>query len=127
MLDDTLNVGDNSNRAQTKESPMEIVISIKVPIEIKKRRKWYVAFCPVLDVGSQGETEVKAIKNLKEALRLFLVTCIEHGTLDDVLKDCGFEFKKRRQIKTKVSSEKLRNIQVPLPYFQTKGDCHCHA
>ena len=32
---------------------------------------WYVAQCLELDVASQGETEVEALTNLKEALELY--------------------------------------------------------
>ena len=46
--------------------------------------------CPALEVGAQGETKNNAIKNLKEALPLFLIPCLERDTLDAVLKDCGF-------------------------------------
>ena len=49
-----------------------------------------MASCPVLDVFSQGTTREDARKNLEEALQLFLTSCIERGTLDEVLKDCGF-------------------------------------
>jgi len=42
-------------------------------------------------VHSQGKTEVQAKKNLIEALSLFLESCHERGTLDAMLKECGFE------------------------------------
>jgi predicted RNase H-like HicB family nuclease len=32
--------------------------------------KWYVSQCLELDVASQGETEVEALANLKEAIEL---------------------------------------------------------
>ena len=39
---------------------------------VRKGEKQYVALCPELDVVSQGHTEESAIKNLKEAVELFL-------------------------------------------------------
>lgn len=39
---------------------------------LEKEDKWYVALCPELDVASQGNTIEDAIKNLKEAIVLFL-------------------------------------------------------
>lgn len=39
---------------------------------ITKEGKWYVAFCPELDVASQGKTVEEALSNLKEALELYL-------------------------------------------------------
>ncbi|OQX19621.1 MAG: hypothetical protein BWK80_36630 [Desulfobacteraceae bacterium IS3] len=68
-----------------------IILNIQLSFDIVKKEKWYVASCPALDVFSQGETEKQAEKNLKESLCLFLTSCIERGTLNDVLKECGFK------------------------------------
>ena len=38
---------------------------------IEKEGDWYVAFCPELNVASQGETIAAARANLLEALELF--------------------------------------------------------
>ena len=37
---------------------------------VQKEGKWYVSWCPELDIASQGEK--KAIENLKEAIELYL-------------------------------------------------------
>lgn len=68
-----------------------IVMNIRLPIKIVQKGIWYVASCPFLDVISQGESQEKAKANLKEALFLFLGSCLERGTLHQVLKECGFE------------------------------------
>ncbi len=39
---------------------------------IRKGEKQYVALCPELDVVSQGHTIEKALKNLKEAVELYI-------------------------------------------------------
>ena len=39
---------------------------------IKKGEKQYVALCPEIDVVSQGHTIEEALKNLKEAVDLYL-------------------------------------------------------
>jgi len=65
-------------------------IKFRLPVSIKKKTGIYVACCPPLDIWSQGETISKARNNIKEAIRLFLITCIEMGTLDEVLRECGF-------------------------------------
>jgi len=41
---------------------------------IEKEESIYVAFCPELDVASQGNTVEEARKNLTEAVELFLET-----------------------------------------------------
>lgn len=68
----------------------KIVLNARLPLKFIRRKRGVIASCPVLDVHSQGETEEKAKKNLTEALTLFFVSCFEMGTLDAVLKQCGF-------------------------------------
>jgi predicted RNase H-like HicB family nuclease len=58
---------------------------------IKRQGDWYIAHCPPLDVTTQGRTFDEAKKNLSEASQLFIVSCLERGTLDQALKELGFE------------------------------------
>ena len=53
-------------------SHTEANMSYKVSIIIDHEEKWFVAFCPELDVASQGKTIEEARANLKEALELYL-------------------------------------------------------
>jgi len=66
------------------------VFEFRLPYEMKKRRKWYLAVCPPLDVASQGPTKEKALDNLRDAIRGFLADCFERGTLEEVLQRAGF-------------------------------------
>lgn len=65
-----------------------ITFSICLPVKIIKRKKWYLASCHPLDVHAQGDTEAEARKNLREALNVFVGSCLERGTFDAVLKEC---------------------------------------
>ena len=47
-------------------------MSIKYYAMIQKEEKWYVAKCLDNNVTSQGKTIEEALKNLKEALELYL-------------------------------------------------------
>lgn len=69
---------------------MQIEMSFRLPYVTGPEENWIVASCPVLDVHSQGGTEAEAIANLREAIQVFLETCIDMGTLEQVLKDSGF-------------------------------------
>jgi len=87
--------------------PIQINLSAKLPVDIHKEGKWFISSCHILDVHSQGHTKKEAVKNLKEALSLFFVSCYDRGTLDNVLKECGFssEFdKSQKTIIPKVSN-----------------------
>jgi len=39
---------------------------------ITREGKYYVAFCPELDIASQGESIEESLENLKEAVLLYL-------------------------------------------------------
>ncbi len=109
---------------------MEVVVqfSAKLPFKIKRKKKWFVASCPILDVHSQGETERKARKNLSEALSLFFISCFERGTLDSVLKDCGFKAMHPSFPHEKKSTLSKDYIQVPIPFIvQQESRTACHA
>lgn len=51
----------------------------------------FISYCHALDVYSQGPTEQKAIENLKEAVHLFISSCLDRGTFDQILRKEGFE------------------------------------
>ena len=47
-------------------------MSIKYNVIIQKEEKWYVAKCLDNNIASQGKTIEEAMKNLKEALELYM-------------------------------------------------------
>jgi predicted RNase H-like HicB family nuclease len=53
--------------------------------KIDREGDWYVARCDGLPVVTQGRTDGEAIANLIEAAQMFIESCIERGTLDEVL------------------------------------------
>jgi predicted RNase H-like HicB family nuclease len=57
---------------------------------IKHQGRWFIAHCPPLDITTQGKTFEEARQNLVEASQLFIISCIERGTLDQALKELGF-------------------------------------
>lgn len=91
--------------------------------QIEQQDGWYIAHCPPLDVASQGKTRNKALENIKQACALFLESCIERGTLEEVLADCGWN---GQSISIPESAESFR---IPLmlrksPDDQNKEKCH---
>ena len=106
-----------------------IRMDIKLPVKLARRNKWVVASCPLLDVQTQGETEEKAKKNLIEALSLFLLSCFERGTLDEVLKGCGFRPMLSAMPKRDFLSTKgMEFVNVPIPFIVNQGpQTRCHA
>jgi predicted RNase H-like HicB family nuclease len=98
-------------------------IIVRLPIKITRKGKYFLAVCSALDVATQGETEVEARKNIGEALYLFLRSCIERGTLDAVLKQCGFQ-----ATSDPILESNEEQIDVPLHLLaQFSESQHCHA
>ncbi len=97
---------------------VKVKISVDMPMEMHKEGRYYVASCPVLDVMSQGTTRKKAKENLTEAIGLFFMSCMQRGTLDKALKECGL---KKIQPGSKVASPRNK-VTVPLE-FQAPANC----
>jgi predicted RNase H-like HicB family nuclease len=84
------------------------------PIEfdaiIFQEGKTYVAHCPELDVSSCGRDVDEARRNLKTAVRLFVEEAEKLGTLEDILKEAGYQcmtdgaWKSPRIVSTEVMS-----------------------
>jgi len=102
---------------------VQVLIHINLPAIVKKKEDHYLSSCPILDVHSQGDTEKQALDHLKEALRLFFTSCFERGTLDEVMRNCGF--KPIGGIAKKVPfPSRYKSIEVPLPFKISPSACH---
>jgi len=96
-----------------------VLFQVVLPIRIKKKPGIYVSSCDVFDVHSQGYTEAEARKNIEEAVKLFITGCFEMGTLDEVLKECGFQVASTPPRKR---PDHKKFITVPIP-FLAKNNC----
>lgn len=96
----------------------QVMFSVTLPITITKKDDTHISYCPPLDIYSQGDTREEAEKNIIEAVKLFIDTCFERGTLDAVLKECGFQPIHKP---AKPTEPKTHTVTVPLSYKVT-GD-----
>ena len=69
----------------------------------RERRQW-IGWRPDLDVTTQGDTRREAEENLREAVGLFLETCQEMGTLEEVLRQAGL-----------FPVPEVKTFRIPLP------------
>lgn len=99
-----------------------ITIRLSVPIETFQEGSIHVAGCKPLQVYSQGTTPDEARKNVKEALSLFLVSCLERGTLESVLRDSGFTPDLPSE-SMEAEDEPETMVHVPLPLI-SHGQAH---
>lgn len=102
--------------------PPLITFSMNIPVDVNREGEMYISCCPPLDVYSQGSTEDEAIRNLIEACQVFVESCFERGTLEQVLKDCGFSPTRKKP----VQNNKMRHLDVPLSLVANNAqNCAC--
>lgn len=68
---------------------MRGVARITLRANFHQERNQWIGWCPDLDVTCQGATRDEAEENLREAVELFLETCQEMGSLEEVLREAG--------------------------------------
>ena len=85
------------------------------PIEfdmiVFKEGKTFVAYSHELDISSCGKTVEQAKKNLKTAVKLFLEEAKKMGTVEDILKETGYEKVGNRWIETKMIATELVGVR----------------
>jgi len=105
-----------------------VLFSLHLPAKVRRKRKWFLASCLILDVHSQGKTEEQAKKNLTEALTLFFISCHERGVLDVVLKECGFTPVQPSVYEKTPAISGIEYIDVPIPFYVNMNNRQqCHA
>jgi predicted RNase H-like HicB family nuclease len=96
-----------------------IAMEIQFTTRIFKEGRTYVAHAFELDVSSCGGTKDKALKNLKEAVRLFLEEAEKMGTLDQILEEAGYGKRKQKIVSPKFIS--VQRVTLPLPLTHAKA------
>jgi hypothetical protein len=66
-------------------------MQLEMTVHVWKEGRQYVAHAMPLDVMSSGPSQEAARQALDEAVRAFLLTAADAGTLEDVLEECGYE------------------------------------
>jgi predicted RNase H-like HicB family nuclease len=90
-------------------------MDIQFTTRIFKEGRTFVAHALELDVASCGGTKEKALRNLKEAVRLFIEEAEKMGTLDQILEEAGYSKRKK-----KIEAPKFISVQrVSLPVSLT--------
>jgi predicted RNase H-like HicB family nuclease len=66
-------------------------MDIDYTVQIWREGSQFIAHAMPLDVASSGATPQAARAALDEAVKLFIKTAEQHGTLTEVLEDAGYE------------------------------------
>ncbi len=107
-------------RSPVQKATFTITMNLPVKFEEGENPEIIIASCPLLDVWTQGRGLEEAKKNIAEALNLFVISCLERGTLEAVLKECGFAPDQRKAPKRAPPLEEPpaydEYIDVQIPY-----------
>ena len=103
--------------------PLQAVTSQAMEIQfttrIFKEGRSYVAHALELDVSSCGGSKEKALRNLKEAVRLFLEEAEKMNTLEQILEEAGYAKRKQKIARPNLIS--VQRVTLPLPLTHAKA------
>jgi predicted RNase H-like HicB family nuclease len=88
-------------------------MELQFTTQVFKESAMFVAHSSELDISSCGDTEQKALENLKEAVTLFLEEADKLGTVNQILQEAGFV--KRNDKLEGPQFVSTTRISLPLP------------
>ena len=68
----------------------EIRLEVRLTGYVRREGRKWVAVCPALGVASQGRDRADAERCLQQAVEIWIDSCVERGTLEQALRECGF-------------------------------------
>jgi hypothetical protein len=92
---------------------------IQFTTRIFKEGRTFVAQALELDLSSCGGSKEKALRNLKEAVRLFLEEADKMGTLEQILEEAGYGKRKQKVVRPNLIS--VQRVALPLPLTHAKA------
>lgn len=75
---------------KTTAMPDSVLIAMRLRCFLRPERTSWVSGCPSLDVFSQADTAEGAKEALREAVELWVVSCLERGTLAQAMREVGW-------------------------------------
>jgi hypothetical protein len=91
-------------------------MEIQFTTRIFKEGRTYVAHALELDISSCAGSKDKAIRNLKEAVRLFLEETQKMGVLEQILEEAGYSKGKQKFAPPKFISVQRMSLPLPLTH-----------
>jgi predicted RNase H-like HicB family nuclease len=79
-------------------------------INVLKQGKFFVAYCPALDLSTCGKTHKQALKMINEAIQIFFEELESMGTTKKVLSSLGW------QTKNQITPPSVESVNIPFSY-----------
>lgn len=75
------------------DSEIKVSIAMELPIEIEEDldEGGYIVSCAPLGLATQGDTQAEASQAIRDAIVSFFESCIARGTLEEALKELGWQ------------------------------------
>jgi hypothetical protein len=89
------------------------MLEIKLPVSILKEGKKYIAYTPALDLSTSGKSQSEVKKRFSEIVNIFFEELIEKDTLEESLKDLGWEKAGKSWNAPQIISQKSETFCVP--------------
>ena len=124
-----LRFGHDEESANNMGETITLDIQLRAFVRREKKNRW-IATCPKIDVVTQGVSAEDAKRQLDDAVHGWFEDCLERGTLDAALIECGFrrtpheeaEASDERILMTREREEDVRgsefDIHVVIPAYQ---------
>ncbi len=86
----------------------------KLPVNIIKQGKSFVAYCPVLDISTVGKSVKDAQSKFSELASIFLEELTQKGNLSEVLTELGWKKVQKSWNPPKIVSNLSIGIRLPI-------------
>ena len=86
---------------------------VQVEFFVIKEGDIFAAYCPSLNLATQGDTYDEACKAFQEALEIFIEEVVKSGTLDAVLQEHGWRKIDKKWVVPTVVGSATTNVAIP--------------
>jgi predicted RNase H-like HicB family nuclease len=93
----------------------KLLMNASLPVIFLKEKGRFVAYTPALDLSTSGKTLAQAKKHFAEAAAIFFEECHKEGTLDEVLRELGWEKRDNAWMPPVAVAQDSQMINIPLP------------
>jgi predicted RNase H-like HicB family nuclease len=97
-------------------------MNIEYTVQIWSEGEQFVAHAMPLDVMSSAQTPEAARIALDEAVHVFLMTAADQGSLEELLHDAGYEFRKGEWVSPSWVATERHSAALPPEYAPNNAD-----
>ena len=88
-------------------------IEVSLPLQIIKQGDKYVAYTPAFDLSTSADSVEQAQKRFGEIVNIFIEELIEAGTLEEVLRELGWQKQSKTWQPPQIIAQKNFDVKIP--------------